>query len=421
MSASTSSTASRSVLVVGAGPVGLSCALALRAHDIEVAVLEAEPEDRVRPGSRAIYTHRASLELLEGTRPGLGRELGRRGLVWSGTRTLWRGREVFARSYPPRDTRGLPPFASLPQPEVERCLVQACQASGVELIWSTLVRGVRVRPDAVDVVTAAGTTWTAPYVVAADGARSAVRQAIGVSMEGDRSESSYVIVDVVEDPHAPRPLERIFHYEHPAAGRRNVLLVPFAGGWRADLQCRADDDPELFGSDDGARAWVGKVMGGRYAQRVSWVSTYRFLQVVARELTDAKRRVLLVGDAAHLFAPFGARGMNSGIADAHVAAAAIDAALRASGREQASAAIERFATERQEAARWNRRAAGSALSAMQPRGLWARARRQVAATLAHRYERAGAWLDAAPYGPRLGASRPLARTLPRRDPERSSY
>ncbi|MBA2556195.1 MAG: FAD-dependent monooxygenase, partial [Chloroflexi bacterium] len=72
MSASTH----RSVLVVGAGPVGLSCALALRANDVEVAVLEAEPEDRLRPGSRAIYTHRASLELLERTQPGLGRELG---------------------------------------------------------------------------------------------------------------------------------------------------------------------------------------------------------------------------------------------------------------------------------------------------------------------------------------------------------
>lgn len=415
----TGSPASRPVLVVGAGPVGLSCALALRALDVEVAVLESEPEDRLRPGSRAIYTHRASLELLERSRPGLGRELGRRGLVWSAKRTLWRGREVFARSYPPPATHGLPPFASLPQPEVERCLLQACEASGVELVWSSAVRELAAGPGAVEVVTAAGTRWTAPYVVAADGARSAVRQAIGVSMEGDRSQSSYVIVDVDEDPQAPCPPERVFHYEHPAVGGRNVLLVPFPGGWRADLQCRSGDDPDQWGSHAGGREWVGKVMGGRYAQRVRWVSTYRFLQVVARELTDAQRRVLLVGDAAHLFAPFGARGMNSGIADAHVAAAALGAALRATDRHEATAAVERFAAERHEAALRNRRAAASALLAMQPRGPRARVRRRVAATLAPRSERAAAWLDSAPYGPRLRGSSPLR--IPRRDPGRPGY
>lgn len=416
MSASTR----RSVLVVGAGPVGLSCALALRAHDVEVAVLEAEPEDRLRPGSRAIYTHRASLELLERTQPGLGRELGRRGLVWSAKRTFWRDREVFARSYPAAAGDRLPPFTSLPQPEVERCLVQACEAADIELVWNTPVRGLTVRGDAVDLMTAAGTTWTAPYVVAADGARSGLRQALGTDMEGDRSQTSYVIVDVTEDPQAPRPLERVFHYEHPAVGHRNVLLVPFPGGWRIDLQCRKDDDPDLFASEDGARRWVARVMGDRYAQRVSWVSSYRFLQVVAREFTDEDRRVLLVGDAAHLFAPFGARGMNSGIADAHVAAAAIQAALRATDRDEAAAAIESFATDRHEAARRNRRAAGTALLAMAPRGPRARARRRVAVALASRSERAAAWLDSAPYGPRLRGSRRHAR-IPRRHPGRSAY
>lgn len=406
--------AHRPVLVVGGGPVGLSAALALRAQGLEVAVLEAQPEGRLRPGSRAIYTHRASLELLERTQPGLGREIGRRGLVWSAKRTFWRDREVFARSYPPPAGDGLPPFTSLPQPEVERCLVDACRASGVELVWDTPVRGLAVGGDEVRLMTAGGARWTAAYVLAADGPRSTMRQALGIGMEGDRSQSAYVIVDVAEDPQDPRPLERLFHYEHPGVGHRNVLLVPFPGGWRIDLQCHRDDDPDLFGCDDGARAWVAKVMGDRYAQRVSWISTYRFLQVVARELTDADRRVLLLGDAAHLFAPFGARGMNSGIADAHVAAEAIHAALRAPDRAEGRAAIEGFATDRHEAAWSNRWAAGSALAAMAPRGVRARLRRRAAVALAPRSQRAGAWLDAAPYGPRL-------TRMPRRGIARPGY
>lgn len=404
------STGRRGVLVVGAGPVGLSCALALRAHGLEATVLEARAPDDARPGSRAIYTHRASLALLERMRPGLGWGLVRRGLVWSTKRTSWRGREVFARSYPPPAPDALPPFTSLPQTEIERQLLDACEVSGVELVWRSEAQRVAVSPEEVRVTTGDGREWSADWVIGADGAHSTVRREIRVPLEGSRSENAYVIVDVDEDPEEPRPIERIFHYEHPAVGARNVLLVPFQGGWRADLQCRRDDDPALFDQGDGLRSWVGKVLGERYAERIRWVSTYRFLQVVARELTDETGRVLLAGEAAHLFAPFGARGMNSGLADASAAAAAIHAARGAPGRAVARAAIASFATERHEAALENRWAAGEALAAIQGRDPRAWAKRRVAVTLAPRWDRAAAWLDSAPYGPRLRESRRRSRS-----------
>lgn len=398
------------MLVVGAGPVGLACALALRANDIEATVIEARSEDPQRAGSRAIYTHRASLELLEQMRPGLGWELARHGLVWSTKRTFWRGREVFARSYPPPSPGVLPPFTSLPQVEIERQLIGACRASGVDLAWNSEAQGIAVSSDAVRVTTPEGRQWSADWAIGADGAHSTIRHAIGVPMEGSRSENAYVIVDIDEDPDDPRPIERVFHYEHPAAGGRNVLLVPFQGGWRADLQCRRDDDPDAFDRGDGLRSWVGNVMGERYAGRIRWVSTYRFLQVVARRFTDQTRRVLLVGEAAHLFAPFGARGMNSGIRDAHAAAAAIHAARGAADGHEARAAIESFARERHRAATSNRRAAGQALGAIQGRRPWIRAKRRIAVTLAPRMDRAAAWLDSAPYGPRLREARHATRS-----------
>jgi 3-(3-hydroxy-phenyl)propionate hydroxylase len=214
-----------------------------------------------------------------------------------------------------------------------------------------------------------------------------------------------VVVDVVEGPEDPTPPARIFHYQHPAVGRRNVLLVPFAGGWRADLQCRTGDDPERFAGTDGVRSWIAAVLGPQYAERIAWVSTYRFLQVVAPRFTDERRRVLLIGDAAHLFAPFGARGMNSGIADAIEAASAIAATLGTTDGDGARAAIEHFAAGRHQAALHNRSAAGSALAAMQSRSPRMWAKRRAAAALAPRSERAGAWLDAAPYGPRLREGR----------------
>jgi 3-(3-hydroxy-phenyl)propionate hydroxylase len=391
----------RQVLVVGAGPVGLVSALALRARGHAVTILEAEPEGRSRAGSRAIFVHKESLKLIEQIKAGLGMQIASHGLVWPTKRTFWRGRQVFVRHYPAPKPGTLPPFASLPQVEIERFLLDACTETGVTFVWSTAVNEVKTTADSVVLTTQDGCVWHADYVVSADGARSAVRRALDIPMEGSRSTNSYIVVDVSEDQDDPLTCERVFYYDHPAV-RRNVLFVPFVGGWRVDLQCRDDDDPTAFSSTEGVRCWLTKVMPARYAERITWVSTYQFLQMLAHDFSDANRRVLLVGEAAHLFAPFGARGMNSGIADAVAAAEAIDCALNAADDASAQAAIEEFACKRRAAAEYNRAAAGQALNHVQKQSpdLWIK--RRLAALAAPFWERAGAWLDSGPYGPRSG-------------------
>ena len=178
-----------------------------------------------------------------------------------------------------------------------------------------------------------GSRLDADFAIGADGARSNVRASLEIPLEGPRTQNAFVIVDAAEDPDAPLPPERIFHYEHPAVDGRNVLFVPFAGHWRIDLQCRPDDDAEAFGGE-GVKDWLPLVIDAKYAERVTWVSTYVFMQVLAREFADPTRRVLLVGEAAHLFAPFGARGLNSGIPDAIVAAARRPGRARCSDRRR---------------------------------------------------------------------------------------
>ena len=395
------------LLVVGAGPVGLAAALAIRARGHPVTVLEAEPEDRVRPGTRAIYTHRDTLERLEGLVPGLGWRIAEAGLVWHTKRTFWRGREVFSRTYPAPPPDRLPPFISLSQQDIEGYLLEACRNEGVEIRWSTPVTSVRATPSGVTVTLEEGNEVVAPYLIGADGARSTVREAIGASMEGGRSENPFIIVDVAEDPDDPLPRERIFHFEHPAVDGRNVLLVPFPGGWRVDLQCFEGDRAEDFADEEAASRWLARVLPERYAHRVTWLSTYRFLQVVADTFVDEHRRVLLVGEAAHLFAPFGARGMNSGVADADRAAEAVHRALEAHGigdGDRARAAVTSFDQVRREAALHNRWAAGVALERMRAATPGEKVKRRAAALLSRFSDRAGAWLDRAPYGPR-GAPR----------------
>ena len=400
MADTTARTSRHEVVVVGAGPVGLTAALAARARGLPVTVLEAGPEGRGRPGSRAIYYHRQTLEHWGSISEGLGWEIVGHGTTWSAKQTYWRGRLVYDKTYPPGDPSVLPPFTSLAQVETERLLLDACKAAGVELAWGNEIVGVESTSSGVRLRTAAGDAVDARYVIAADGARSAVRAALGIEMSGSRSENHFVIVDIAEDADQPLTPARIFHYEHPAVERRNVLLVPFAGGWRADLQCRRSDDPAHFNDDDGVRRWVGQVLPDRYADRVTWVSTYQFLQVVADRFADEHRRVLLVGEAAHLFAPFGARGLNSGVPDAIAAAGAIATACGSTDVSTARAAIDAFAATRRTAAEYNRDAAGIALRHMQARGPGIRMKRFFAAQLARGSERAGKWLDSAPYGPR---------------------
>ncbi|MBX5436277.1 MAG: FAD-dependent monooxygenase [Alicyclobacillaceae bacterium] len=390
------------VLVVGAGPVGMTTALALRRHGLPVTILEAEPQNRIRPGSRAIYIHRATLQLLEEISPGLGHRMAEHGVIWPVKRTFFRGRQVYVRHYPTPEPGTIPPFTSLPQVQIERLLYDACVQAGVQFVWSTQVDGLEVSEDAVTLVTATGDRWQARYVVGADGARSTIRRSSGIKMEGTRSVNAFVVVDIAEDPAAPMPLERVFHYQHPAMDGRNVLFVPFAGGWRIDLQLFETDDEEQYSGEAGVRAWLPRVMDAKYAERITWVSTYQFLQVVCESFADNLRRVLLVGEAAHLFAPFGARGLNSGVVDAVVAARAISQGLQAGSLDEARRAIDAFAEERRTAARYNRDAAGVALEHIQGGSVGMQLKRYVGASLSGAWTDLGRWLDEGPYGPKSG-------------------
>jgi 3-(3-hydroxy-phenyl)propionate hydroxylase len=387
------------VLIAGAGPTGMSTALALDARGVPATILEADPEDRDRSGSRAIYVHGSTLRTLDKVSPGLAGELVDGGLIWPTRRTMWRGKKVFERTYDnPGGSGDIPHFSSIPQETTEEYMLEAIDKAGIDIHWDCAVETVETSDEGVRVETSDGREWDARYLVGADGGGSTVRKEIGASFEGDQSENSFIIADVDEVEEDPWPLERLFHYDDPQVDGRNVMLVPFTGGWRLDIQCHDDDDPDELIKDDKMREFVCTVMGEQYEENVSWVSSYRFLQVMADTFVDEHRRVLLAGEAAHLLAPFGARGMNSGIADADEAAGAIAAAIGAN-RPTARGEIELYAARREAAAEYNLNAAGTALEYLQGDNRITNLRKEAAAVLADYFEPAGEYLDDAPYGP----------------------
>lgn len=395
-------TNTREVLVIGAGPVGMTAALALHSKGIKATILEAEKEGRERAGSRAIYIHKATLELLEGVSPGLGMELADIGVVWPVKRSLYKGDEVYKRVYEPPAPNTIPAFSSLHQHEIEKAMYRRCLEAGIEFVWNEPVTNVVTSEEGVTVETENG-TWSAKYVIGADGARSVVRQSVGIKFEGPRKSDAFIVVDVEEDAENPLPIERIFHYEHPSVGGRNVMHVPFAGGWRIDLQLFDEDDREWYGSEEGVREWLPKVMDPKYADRITWISTYTFYQVVADKYTDENNRVIIAGEAAHLFAPFGARGLNSGVPDATVAVNGIAKALQVESNPEARrAAIQAAADERLAAGLWNRECSNLALEHIQGTDEDIRLKREMAAFLAPHIPALGKWLDEGPFGPRSG-------------------
>ena len=384
------------VVIVGAGPVGLAAAIACRSLKLRTVVVEAESEGRTRPGSRALFLHSEPLALLAECEPGIDKKIVAAGMLWSGRRYYFRGKEFYTRTFAPdpRKTHG----TSLSQAETERILMEAARSHDIRFVWDAIVTGVRVEDDAVAIETDGAGTIRARYAIGCDGARSVTRKSLGIGMSGENLDSRWVIVDVGEIEENPLSPEIRFHYEHPALNGLNVLLLPFKDGWRIDIQCKTQADLERMGSPEGVRAWIPKIMDARYADRIQWISTYRFNKLTAERFTDEKRRVLLAGESAHLFPPFGGRGLNSGFVDAVRSARAIAQALAAPTPAAARAIVDEVAEDRLDAARFNMEAAAIGVRIMAPKSAWQKLKRSAAVAVMPWSKRARYWMSLGPNG-----------------------
>ncbi len=306
----------RDVVILGAGPVGLALAAGLARHGQDCVVIE--PRDQASFGSRAICISRRSLDLLAGV--GAVKGILARGLAWTDGRSDWRGHEVLRFAMPHDADQQHPPMLNLQQCFTEQALIDAVlERPEVELRWGHAMRQIVPRADGVTltVTTLEGEyTLDASWVVACDGARSPMRAALGLALQGESHEGRYLIADIRAA--LDLPTERRAWFD-PASNPGSTLLMHRQPGdiWRIDYQLTPDEDAEAAQEEDAVRARIDAHLAS-IGQPVDYelilVSLYR-----AHELTlDRYRhgRVLLAGDAAHLLPIFGVRGMNSGIEDA---------------------------------------------------------------------------------------------------------
>ncbi|MCC8979474.1 FAD-dependent oxidoreductase [Bradyrhizobium acaciae] len=312
------------VVVVGAGPVGLSLAIDLAQRGQRVVLLD--DADRIGEGSRAICFSKRSLEFWD--RLGVGDRMVEKGVVWSVGKIFHGASQLYQFNLLPEEGHKRPAFINLQQFYAEAYLVDRVeQLPEIDLRWRNKVIALESRNDgvALTIATPEGSYQVhASFVVACDGARSSLRQMVGADFAGQVFEDQFLIADVKMT--AAFPTERWFWFDPPFHAGRSALLHKQPDDiWRIDLQLNPDADPVAEKQPENVRPRIERMLGHDKFE-FEWISLYKFqCRRMARFIHG---RVIFAGDSAHQVSPFGARGANSGLEDAENLAWKLDRVLR---------------------------------------------------------------------------------------------
>jgi 3-(3-hydroxy-phenyl)propionate hydroxylase len=311
------------VAVLGNGPVGQTAALMLARWGLPVVLLDQRPH-RDAAGSKSIVQQRDVLDAWDAV--GAGRRIAGEGVTWTTARTFYRDAELFSLTFAGGEQSRFPPFVNISQSRTEQILDKCIAAQPlISVRWGHRVTGVEQDATGVTVTCATATgpaVLRANYAVACAGAHGEeVRRMLGARFDGQSFGDLFLICDIRADlPGWAR--ERRFYFDPPWNPGRQVLIHPCPDStYRMDWQVPAGFDE----ADGGRDARIRKIIGDRPYQ-VVWSSVYKFSSRVADRMRAG--RVLLAGDLAHQFSPFGARGLNSGVQDAENAAWKIAFVLR---------------------------------------------------------------------------------------------
>lgn len=303
------------VLVVGAGPTGLTAALEACRLGMSVRIIERHPSRIHR--SKALVVHARTMEMFESL--GLADALRERGAVFRALNLHgWAGAtgriDLDALAWGDTD---YPYWLTLPQYETEQVLEQALADCGVNVEWGTSFTGLAQSDD--DVVADlqrddAAFDIRSHWLVGADGGRSRVRDSIGGRMERDDADATFVLADAFTMCDLTQ--DEGHFYLHPD-GMLVIVPLPIPNQWRIIAHV-----PGVAASDQTPidAAMLDELIQRRASVRfgahdVGWTSRFALSHGVA-DLTR-RGRVFLVGDAAHVHSPVGGQGLNTGVQDAH--------------------------------------------------------------------------------------------------------
>lgn len=371
------------VVIVGAGPSGLTLACDLAQRGIPAVLLDEDDTVGVRgASSRGICYAQKSLEIFE--RLGLYERVRAKGITWSVGRTFSGDSEVYRFDLQTESASAQPPFINLQQFYIEWFLVDRILELGVaDLRWKNRVTKVEPQADhvRVSVETPAGDyVLEADYLIDATGANSPIRTQLGLDAHASRSTDRWCISDVRFTK--PLPVERWTWVDAPFNEGRGVWQHLMADGvWRIDYQMAEDADPESISRPEVAGERLRAQLGPDVDFEFVWIGPYQYRDHLLDEFRHG--RLFFIGDAAHVVSPFGARGGNTGIQDA--ANLGWKLALVLQGRAP-EALLDSYHAERRPAAEENLRVTSRSARFLAPRSPAEHRLRRAVVDLARRHE-----------------------------------
>lgn len=301
--------------MVGAGPTGLTTALAAVRSGLRVRIIDQRSERS--PHSKALVTHARTMEIFANL--GIADDVLAAG---SKLRTLQLHGSFSARGTLELDElnwgdTAYPHWLIVPQHAIENILGQALADQGVRVEWGTQFQGLR--QTATNVASSVQTgqhteTIISSWVVGADGGRSTVRDHIDARLDRTASGATFLLIDAHTTAQLPDRQAQMF-----LAPNGLLFLVPLPdhGLWRivAHLPGQPVDTGSPVTVAD-VNALVHSRTKIRFgAHDIGWTSRFSPSYGMASALRSG--RVFLAGDAAHVHSPVGGQGMNFGIHDAH--------------------------------------------------------------------------------------------------------
>jgi 2-polyprenyl-6-methoxyphenol hydroxylase-like FAD-dependent oxidoreductase len=332
----------QSVLIIGAGPVGLTLAIELARYSIPIRVAEKSAQRTDK--SKALVLWSRTLELLDrqpgGSEPFI--EAGFKALAvnfFAGEKRIGRvGMDTVDSPYP---------YAlMIPQSDTERLLEERLNALGVGVERNVEVTGVSLRPDGVDAVlrNADGREerTSANWLAGCDGAHSLVRHTVGATFEGQTMDSDWMLADVHMRGYPVPDIEASVYWHKDGA----FVIFPISPGrYRllADLLPSGEAHPPTPRLEQVQAMIDQRGPPGTTVFDPIWLTGFR---INGRKVSNYRwGRAFLCGDAAHVHSPAGGQGMNTGMQDAFNLAWKLAAVANGHGGEKL---LNSYSAERSE-------------------------------------------------------------------------
>ena len=338
------------IVIVGGGITGLTLACSLSLHGVPCVLLDEDNTVGVKgASSRGICYTQKSLEIF--AKLGIYERIAAKGIRWSIGRTFAGEDEVYAFDLSKQGDYNLsqqPPFINIQQFYIEGFLVERIvELNQTDLRWCSRVKAFEQLPDhaRLQVETPAGSYWMeAAHVIDATGSSTPFHAWCGAAVQAKRGDDRWCIADVrfADRP----PTERHTWIEAPFNDGRAVWQHLMADNvWRIDYQMAPNADSAYVSREDVVRERLARQFGRDVAVEIVWVGPYGYRSQCVERMRI--RSVFFIGDTAKVVSPFGARGGNTGVADADNLAWKLAALVK---RLAPAALLDAYHAERHEAA-----------------------------------------------------------------------